>query len=66
VRKGGHAAPQEADPVLAAAHLSPRSGRSSRNVHYLQRAVVSVTMIHGGEVHNVIPDAVQLTGTIWC
>jgi hippurate hydrolase len=65
--KGGHASqPQEAvDPVLVAAHLvTALQSIVSRNVHYLQRAVVSVTMIHGGEVHNVIPDAVQLTGTI--
>ena len=29
-----------------------------------QQAVLSCTMIHGGEVHNVIPDRVTIGGTI--
>ena len=35
----------------------------SRNVHCADAAVVSVTTIQGGELWNVIPDVVKLTGT---
>lgn len=36
----------------------------SRNVHYQESAVISVTQFHGGEVNNVIPDTCILQGTI--
>ena len=36
----------------------------SRNVPSYEQAVLSVTMVHGGEVFNVLPDTVTLTGTI--
>jgi amidohydrolase len=64
---GGHGAtPQHAkDPVLAAAQIiTALQSIVSRNVAPLQSAVVSVTMIHGGEAFNVIPQAVELQGTI--
>jgi len=65
--KGGHgAAPHQSnDPVLAAAHIvSALQGIVARNVAPLQTAVVSVCTIHGGETFNVIPTAVDMTGTI--
>ncbi len=65
--KGGHGAvPHLAvDPVLAAAQIvSSLQGIVSRNIAPLQTAVVSVCTIHGGEAFNVIPPAVELTGTI--
>lgn len=65
--KGGHAAApyQAADPVLAASHIvTALQGIASRNVPPLQAAVVSVTMIHGGEAFNVIPPEVRMEGTI--
>jgi amidohydrolase len=65
--KGGHAAqPQQAiDPVLAAAHVvTALQSIVARNVHYQESAVISTTCVHGGEIHNVIPDTVRLTGTI--
>ena len=65
--KGGHgAAPHlSVDPVLAAAQIvSALQGIVARNVAPLKTAVVSVCTIHGGEAFNVIPQQVELTGTI--
>lgn len=65
--KGGHGAvPHLAvDPILAAAQIvSALQGIVSRNVAPLQTAVVSVCTIRGGETFNVIPPAVEMTGTI--
>ena len=65
--KGGHGSqPQFAvDPVLTASHVVVAlQSIVSRNVASSEQAVVSVTMIHGGEVFNVIPDVVTLKGTI--
>jgi amidohydrolase len=67
VGKGGHgAAPHLAlDPVLVAAQIvTALQGIVARNVAPLQTAVISVCTIHGGETFNVIPPAVELTGTI--
>ncbi len=65
--KGGHgAAPhQTVDPVVAAAQtVLALQTVASRNVSPLDSVVVSVCQIHGGEAHNVIPDAVRLVGTL--
>ncbi len=65
--KGGHgAAPHlAADPLLASAHIvTTLQSIVSRNVPPLQTAVVSVCTIHGGEAYNVIPPAVEMSGTI--
>jgi amidohydrolase len=65
--KGGHGAkPQEAiDPVVAsAAIINSLQSLISREVHPLDSGVITVSTIRGGEVHNVIPDLVTLTGTI--
>jgi amidohydrolase len=67
VGKGGHGAvPHLAvDPILASAQIiSALQGIVARNVAPLQTAVVSVCTIHGGETFNVIPPAVEMTGTI--
>lgn len=67
IGKGGHgAAPHLAvDPILAAAQVvSALQGIAARNVAPLQSAVVSVCTIHGGETFNVIPPAVEMSGTI--
>jgi amidohydrolase len=64
---GGHGAipHQTVDPVLAASQIvSALQSITSRNVAPLQAAVVSVTMIHGGEAFNVIPPRVEMEGTI--
>jgi amidohydrolase len=65
--KGGHGAVPHlsVDPVLAAAQIiSALQGIVARNVAPLSAAVVSVCTIHGGETFNVIPQQVELTGTI--
>jgi len=65
--KGGHGAtPHLAiDPILAAAHMiSSWQGIVSRNVAPLQAAVVSVTSVQGGDAFNVIPQDVDMRGTI--
>ena len=64
--RGAHAAmPHLAiDPVVVAAQLvSGLQTITSRNVHPLEGAVVSITQIHGGDTWNVIPDSVVLRGT---
>ncbi|KAL6045531.1 Hippurate hydrolase [Balamuthia mandrillaris] len=65
--KGGHGSqPQTTkDPIVAAAHVvTALQTIVSRNVHYEDRVVISITTIHGGETHNVIPDTVEMSGTI--
>ena len=64
---GGHAAMphRAADPILAAAHVvTGLQSIVSRNTDPLESAVVSMTMFHGGEVNNVIPDRAKLTGSV--
>ena len=65
--KGGHgAAPHLAnDPILAGAHIiTALQSITSRNIPPLKSAVVSVCTINGGEAFNVIPQELQLAGTI--
>ncbi len=65
--KGGHgAAPHlTIDPVQAAVQvISALQTVVARNVPPLKSAVVSVTSLRGGEAFNVIPEAVELRGTI--
>jgi amidohydrolase len=67
IGRGGHGAIPNLtiDPVPAAAQvITALQNIVSRNVSPLQTAVVSVTTVHGGEAFNVIPPAVDLTGTI--
>lgn len=55
------------DPVVAAAQLvSALQTIVSRDVDPLEAAVISVTKIHGGDAHNIIPNVVQLGGAIRC
>ncbi len=65
--KGGHAAmPHNAvDPVpLACQLVQAFQSIISRNVKPIDAAVISVTMIHAGEATNVIPNNVELQGTV--
>jgi hippurate hydrolase len=65
--KGAHAAlpHQTPDAVLAAAELvSQLHTIVSRRVPPTENAVLSVTRISGGQSHNVLPSAVELTGTV--
>jgi hippurate hydrolase len=65
--KGGHAArPQYAvDPVAIAAQLIVTlQTLVSRNVDPMRSAVLSVTMFHAGDAFNIIPQRVELAGTV--
>ena len=64
---GGHGAmPHLAtDPVVAAASaVGALQSLVSREVDPTKTLVVSVTRIHGGDACNVIPDSVELGGTV--
>lgn len=64
---GGHGAyPHKTrDPVVAAAQIvSGWQSLVSRRTDPLESAVISVTRIHGGATCNVIPDEVELSGTV--
>ncbi len=65
--KGGHAAiPQLAiDPVIIASQIVlALQTIVSRSTNPVDKAVVSITKIHGGTAYNVIDDNVKLSGTI--
>jgi len=65
--KGGHAArPHHAvDPVAIAAQLIVTlQTLVSRNVDPMRSAVLSVTMFHAGDAFNIIPQRVELAGTV--
>lgn len=65
--RGGHAAkPDETvDPVLVAAHLVlALQALVSRETDPVDTAVISVTSVHGGTAFNIIPEAVELKGTL--
>ncbi|MCP1471792.1 hippurate hydrolase [Sphingobium sp. OAS761] len=65
--RGGHAAmPQDTpDAILAAALLVTQlNSIVSRRIVPTGSAVLSVTQIHGGDTHNVLPATVAITGTV--
>lgn len=65
--RGGHGAmPHKAvDPVVAAAAvITNLQSIVARNVSPLEQAVVSITQVSGGETWNVIPDRVELYGSM--
>ena len=65
--KGGHAAMPEqcVDPVVAGAQIiSALQSVVARNVAPLNSAVVSITMVNAGFASNVVPDEMQLTGSL--
>jgi hippurate hydrolase len=65
--RGSHGARPEAgiDPVLAACHIvTALQAIVARNIGPTDAAVVSATAIHGGEAYNVIPQTVQIRGTV--
>ncbi len=53
------------DPVVMAAQaILALQTIASRNVHPLQPVVVTVGMVHGGERFNIIPESVEIEGTV--
>eukprot|EP00752_Nemacystus_decipiens_P019609 g17665.t1 len=64
---GGHAARPHVcvDPIVASAQIiTALQTVASRNVDPLESVVVSVTTIHAGDADNVIPERVQMSGTV--
>ena len=60
--QGGHAALPHLlqDPMIAAGQLLVAIQTVvARNVDPFEQGVVSVTLVHGGNVHNVVPDVVS-------
>ncbi|MFB6418801.1 M20 aminoacylase family protein [Bradyrhizobium tunisiense] len=65
--KGGHAAKphQTIDPVVIAAQIIlGLQTLVSRNTNPIEALVVSVTMLKAAEAFNVIPDRVEMAGTV--
>jgi amidohydrolase len=65
--RGGHGAQPEhtVDPIVAAAQfVTSVQTIVSRGVDPLEPAVVTIGSIHGGTIHNVIPDEVRMLGTV--
>jgi len=65
--KGGHGSSPNltSDPVVCASYLiTTLQTIVSRTVNPLDNAVVSVCSIKGGDAFNVIPETVELTGTV--
>ena len=65
--KGGHAAmpDQIIDPILTGAQLiTALQSVVSRNLSPVESAVISITIVEAGFTHNVIPNTLQLTGTL--
>ena len=65
--KGGHGGkPHEAiDPVVATgAIINALQSVISREIHPLDSGVITISTIHAGEAHNVIPEQVNFSGTI--
>jgi amidohydrolase len=67
VGRGGHGAvPQlTVDPVVAACHfVTMVQTIVARNIDPLDSAVISVTQIQAGTAFNIIPDRVNISGTV--
>lgn len=65
--KGCHAAMphQGTDPILAMGHMiTALNSIVSRNIDPLESGVVSLTQVEGGKSYNVIPEAVELRGSV--
>ncbi|MBW3096549.1 M20 aminoacylase family protein [Pseudohoeflea coraliihabitans] len=65
--RGGHAAMPHLirDPIVAAAAIvTSLQTLAARQADPLDSLVVSVTQINGGFAHNVIPETVELSGTV--
>ena len=65
--RGSHGASPDrgADPIVAASHIiTALQTIVARNVNPLAAGVVTIGTIHGGSAANIIPDTVELSGTI--
>jgi amidohydrolase len=67
IGQGGHAATPHVlkDPILAAGHLITQiHSIVGRDINPLESGVVSIGKVNGGVAFNIIPDEVELLGTV--
>jgi len=67
IGQGGHAASPHVtrDPILAAGHLITQiHAIVSRNINPLDSAVITIGKVSGGTAFNIIPDKVEMLGTV--
>ncbi len=67
IGKGGHGAFPHLckDPVLAAGHfITQIHSVVSRNINPIDSAVITIGKISGGTANNIIPDEVEMVGTV--
>lgn len=65
--KGGHSSMPEqcVDPIVAAAQIVMGiQNIKSRRISAYETAVISVCKIHGGDAYNIIPEVVEIEGSI--
>lgn len=65
--KGGHGSMphQTVDPIITAAHLITNIQTiASREINPNETCVVSICTVHAGTLSNIIPNDVELTGTV--
>lgn len=65
--KGGHGAHCHTlrDPIVcSAAVISALQTLVSRETNAAHACVLSICTIHGGKAHNIVPDSIQMTGTV--
>ena len=67
IGKGGHAASPHLtkDPILAAGHIITQvHSIVSRSMNPLERGVITIGRVNGGTAFNIIPDDVEMWGTV--
>lgn len=67
IGKGGHGSMphQTVDPIMVAAHvITSLQTIASREINPNETCVVSICTVHAGTLSNIIPNDVQLTGTV--
>ncbi len=67
IGKGGHGAKPDmtVDPIMVSARvIDALQTLASREIDPLEPKVITIGSIHGGTAHNIIPDKVELKGTV--